>query len=144
VSRENVEIVRRVYEASGRRDREAVLALYHPEVVWDMSHHPMVLVLGEPTYRVGHEGLRAWFQDWYEAFEDFEHTCEELIEVGDQVVSVGTDRGHGRESGVDVERQIAGLWTIREGKIVRVVWFPSREEALRAAGASDDTPGDTG
>ena len=29
------------------------------------------------------------------------------------------------------------VWTIRNGKVVRVVWFPTREEALEAAGLSE-------
>jgi hypothetical protein len=28
----------------------------------------------------------------------------------------------------------AGVWTLRDGKITRVVWFATREEALEAAG----------
>jgi len=31
----------------------------------------------------------------------------------------------------------AGVWTIRDGKVVQVVWFPGREEALGAAGLSE-------
>jgi ketosteroid isomerase-like protein len=134
MSRENVEIVRRVYEAVARRDSATVFSLYDPEVEWDMSNHPMGQMFEEGGYRYGHAELRAWFQDWYEAFEDFEHHCEELIDAGEQVVSVGTDTGRGRESGVQVERQLAGVWTIREGKIARVVWFPTRREALEALG----------
>lgn len=134
MSRENVEIVRRVYEAAARRDSTTVLSLYDPDVEWDMSHHPYGEMFEPGGSRLGHEGLRAWFHEWYEAFEGFEHECQELIDAGEQVVSVGIDRAHGRESGVAVERHIAGLWTIREGRIVRVAWFPTREEALQAAG----------
>lgn len=85
----------------------------------------------------GHEGLRAWFRAWYEAFENFEHECQELIDAGDHVVSVGMDRGRGRESGVHVEQLVAAAWTVRDGKVVRVVWLPSREEALEAAGLGE-------
>ena len=83
--------------------------------------------------RVGHAGLRTWFHDWYEAFEDFEHECLDLIDADEHVVSVGIDRAHGRESGVRVDRRIVGVWTIREGKVARVVWFESIEEAREFA-----------
>jgi ketosteroid isomerase-like protein len=137
MSQENVEIVRQVYEASARRDPEAVLSLYDPDVEWDMSRHPMSQVFENLGVRHGHEGLRAWFRDWYEVFDDFEHHCEELINAGEHVVSVGIDTGRGRGSGIAVERRIAGVWTIRNGKIVRVAWFPTRAEALEAAGLSE-------
>jgi ketosteroid isomerase-like protein len=49
-----------------------------------------------------------------------------------------TVRGRGRASGIEVEaRSGAAVWTMREGKIVRVVWFPTRAEALEAAGLSE-------
>jgi ketosteroid isomerase-like protein len=37
MSRENVEIVREIFEAAARRDRKRVLALYDPDVVMDGS-----------------------------------------------------------------------------------------------------------
>jgi ketosteroid isomerase-like protein len=134
VSEENVQIVRRVYEAAARRDPEAVLSLYDPEVEWDTSHHPMAQISSGLGIRHGHEELRSWFRDWYEAFEDFEHELRELIDTGERVVSVGIDRGRGRGSGLVIDRQIAGVWTIRNGKVARVVWFASRDEALEAVG----------
>jgi ketosteroid isomerase-like protein len=137
MSEENVDIVRGVYEAAAQRDTEAVLSLYDPDVEWDTSHHPMAEISSGFGIRRGHEGLRSWFRDWYEAFEDFEHELQELIDTGEHVVSVGIDRGRGRGSGLVIHRQIAGVWTIRDGKVKRVVWFVSRDEALAAARAEE-------
>lgn len=136
MSHEDVEVVRRIYAATARHDTETVLSLYHPDVEWVMAHHPRGEMFGGGSTR-GHEGLRAWFRAWYEAFEDFEHKCEELIDAGEHVVSVGKDRGRGRESGVEVEQHLAAAWTVRDGKVVRVVWFSSRQEALEAVGLRD-------
>ncbi len=137
MSKENVEIVRRVYEAAARRDPTAIFALYDPQVEWDMSQHPYGEMSKGRVYH-GHAGLRDWFSEWYEAFDDFEHDREDLVEVGEHVISVGTDRGRGRASGADVRwNGIAGVWTIRHGKVVRVVWFRTREEALDAVGLSE-------
>ena len=67
-----------------------------------------------------------------------EDNLEELIDVGDSVVSVVNTRARGRASGVEVEwTHNAGVWTIREGKVVRVAWFAAREEALEAAGLAE-------
>lgn len=131
MSRENVELVRRLYDALSRRDSETVLGLYDPEVEWNASGTPAGEVMGQSVYR-GHDGLRQAFREYYEAFDNFQHHCEEVIDGGDQVVTVVTDRGRGRSSGIEFERRQAGVWTIREGKIVEVVWFPSRDEALEA------------
>jgi ketosteroid isomerase-like protein len=60
--------------------------------------------------------------------------CEELIDAGeDQVISVLRVHGWGRLSGIEVEYHPAGIWTLRDGKVVRVVWFANREDALEAA-----------
>jgi ketosteroid isomerase-like protein len=37
MSQANVELVRRVYDAAARRDANAVLALYDPDVEWDWT-----------------------------------------------------------------------------------------------------------
>ena len=137
MSEENVEIVRRLFEAISRRDTEAVLSLYDPEVEWDGSRHPMSPILGERHFH-GHEGIRRFSHLYYEMWESLEDDLIEVIDAGERVISLSTTRARGRQSGIEVEwNRQAGVWTIRNGKIVRIVWFPTREEALEAAGLSE-------
>ena len=136
MSRENVELVRRIFEAGARRDTATALALYDPEVEWDQSRGPFWDLFGGEIYR-GHEGLRRFFRQYYspETWESVEDKLEELIDAGDHVVSVVNTRARGRTSGAEVQWTLnAGAWTIREGKVVRVAWFRSVEEALEAVG----------
>jgi ketosteroid isomerase-like protein len=134
MSRENVEIVRRLFDAEIRRDTETALTLYDPGIEFDTSRGTFGDVAGRRLYH-GHEGLRTWFRDWYEAWENVQEDVEELIDAGDEVISVVTIQGRGRASGLELElTHQPAVWTIREGKIVRVVWFRTREEALEAAG----------
>ena len=133
MSRENVEVVRQLFEASARHDAEAVLALYDPQVEWDASRTQPGLGEFADVDR-GHEGLRRFFRTWREAWHTDDYECTELIDAGEAVVSVATQQSQGRASGLDVTRPLAGVWTIRKGKVVRVVWFPTREEALQAVG----------
>ena len=134
MSQENVETVRRIYKAALRRDAATVLALYDPGVELDASRigvsmHPS----GGDAYH-GHDGLRDLFRDWHEAWGKIEYDYEELIDAGEQVVAVVRRHARGRASGVEVERPFALLWTLRDGKVIRVVWYLTREEALEAAG----------
>ena len=134
MSAENVEIVRRVWEAVRREDTEAVLALYDEEIEYDFSRSPFRSVgISRPAYR-GHEALRALFRERYDDWERVEDHCQELIEANDQVISVVTSRGRGRESGIEVEGTHVGLWSLREGKVIRVRWFGTLDEALAGAG----------
>ncbi len=135
MSQENVEIVRRVYEAVARHDSAEVLALYDPEVEWDFSRSPVGDVMGRQFYR-GHEGLREWWRDWREAWENYEDNCTELIAVGTYVISVVKSRGRGRTSGAQIDWAQYGVWTIRNRRVVRVVWFRTRAEAFEAVAPS--------
>jgi ketosteroid isomerase-like protein len=137
VSEENVELVRAVYDAVGRRDAAAVLSLYDQDVEWDGSRSALTSLEGRRVYR-GHDGLREWFRDHYAAWEHIDHHCDELIDAGDEVVSVVTSRGRGRASGIEVEIAHGAVWTIRGGKVIRVVWFETPEEALESVGLGTD------
>jgi ketosteroid isomerase-like protein len=135
MSEENVKVVRRVYEAVARRDTPAVLALYDPEVEWDDSGTPLGRIGGAGVYR-GHEGMRTWFREWYEAWESLEDHVLEVIDAGEYVISVVKMHARGRSSGLDVAFDSSGVWTVRGGKVVRVVWFETRAEALTSIGLS--------
>jgi ketosteroid isomerase-like protein len=135
MSEENIEIVRRVYEARG--DPEAVLAYYDPDVEFNASQFPFGRLVGGAGIYRGHEGLRRFFREYYSAWSQIEDDYEELIDADESVISVVSARGRGRRSGVEVQSSSAAVWTIRDGKIVRVTWFATRAEALEAAGLSE-------
>lgn len=48
----------------------------------DLSHHPAGFESG--VYE-GLDGIRAWFREWHEAWDEFEWTLVELIEAGEHV-----------------------------------------------------------
>jgi ketosteroid isomerase-like protein len=136
MSQENVEIVRKVFDAVARRDTAAVLALYDPEVVVDGSHSELAGLLGRSVWR-GHEGLRSFDREWREVFENVETECDELIDAGEQVISVSKYHVRGR-AGIEVSGSArGGIWTIRDGKVSRLMWFDTRDDAIEAAGLSE-------
>jgi ketosteroid isomerase-like protein len=137
MSRENVEVVRAIYEAAARGHSDDVLGFYDPDVEWDVSQSPYRPVVGRDLYR-GHEGLRRFFRDYRDPWRVIEDDCEDLIDAGAQVISVVTTRARGKASGAEVEATFqAGVWTLEEGRIVHVTWFSTRSEALEAAGLAE-------
>jgi ketosteroid isomerase-like protein len=100
MSQENVQIVMRVFEALERPD-DAVRALWHPDVEFDVSRDIWGAVVGGGRYR-GVEGVRSWMLDLYTAWEKMEIHCEELIDAGEQVIAVLSVRGRGRVSGIEL------------------------------------------
>ena len=136
MSQENVEVVRRVYEAASSRDANTVYDLYAPDVELDASRLDLAGVAGVKGISRGHDGLKKFFREWHEAWGDIDYTYDELIDAGDRVISIVTRHARGRASGIEVERPFALLWTVREGRVIRVVWFLDRDDALEAAGLS--------
>jgi uncharacterized protein len=134
VSDENVQIVRRVYDALADPG-EDITALWDPDAEFDVSRDIWGAVVGGGHYR-GVEGVRAWMLDLYAAWEQLDIEVEELIDAGDKVVAVIRVTGRGRVSGIEIEYSPAGMWTIRDGRIVRVVWFAASDDALEAAGVA--------
>jgi ketosteroid isomerase-like protein len=129
ISKQNVEVVRRAWEAQSRHDNEAVFALYDPRIEID----PGPRVEGPTIYR-GFAGVRAWFRDFFGAFESVDVEVEEWIDAGEQVVAVVHFSGRGRQSGVPIELREGHVWTVRGGKLVRLRVYPNNEQALEAVG----------
>lgn len=51
------------------------------------------------------------------------YEVDELIDAGDRVVAVISDRQIGRSSGVPIEAAHAAVWTLAEGKVTRLQVF---------------------
>jgi ketosteroid isomerase-like protein len=133
LSKENLEIVRRAWDAWERGDWDPLYAFYDPDVVWDAS------TLRGPIAGIyhGHEGVRRYFRDWLESFEAHSARAEEIIDAGDDVVIVGLRlSGRGKASGVEVDMSRWNVYRVRDGLATRVELFETKAEALEAAGVA--------
>ena len=81
--------------------------------------------------------MRQWQADWAGPWEDWGWGPVEFIEAGERVVAVLRVHAKGRRSGVEVERLNGAVWTLRDGKCVRLDYYDSRDQALQAAGLRD-------
>lgn len=125
MSKENVALVRAVYDRFRADDNDAALALLDPEIeVRDRPEAP------DPQVYHGHEGVLESLGASRATFDGLDLVPEEFIDMGDQVVVVFRFRGTGRESGVPVDERLAHRWTIDDGKAVRMTVHSSRDEAL--------------
>src|SRR2546421_12906955 len=132
MSQENVEVVRRLWNAVERRDDQAVYALYDPAIVLK-SGNVGPLELGGGPYH-GHDGVRQFFRNWLESFETFQTKAETFTEAGNEVVVGYRVSGRGKGSGVDVEMSRWNVYGIRNGLVNRVEIFDTKAEALEAVG----------
>jgi ketosteroid isomerase-like protein len=132
MSEENVEIVRRVYEAWNRGGpKEDALEFISDQL--EYVNPPYAVHTGT---RRGREGWLAAAENLDESFETWTHVPGEFVDAGDKVLVITTFRARGRGSSVDLEKYEPHVWTLRDGKVVRFEWFNDRDEAERAAGLS--------
>jgi ketosteroid isomerase-like protein len=129
VSRENVEVVRRGFEALSAGGVEAILPLIHPEFE---ATTPPGLAAEPDTYR-GHEGVRRYFESFYEAMDRVEFRPERFLAVGELVVVPMTLRARGRTTGIETEQRLVQIWELEDGKAIRIQVFATLEEAMEKA-----------
>ena len=132
MSQENVEALKRAFDAGNRRDIEGLLAVVHPEVEW----HPAIAALleGEArTYR-GHHGVRAWFRDQNEAFAEVLFDYSEFRDFGERVVGIGRLRTRGKASGAETETPVAWVVEFKNGQAIYAKAYLEPSDALEAAG----------
>jgi uncharacterized protein len=131
MSQENVEVVERSIDALKRADVEALTDLIDEEVV--VRDHD---IPDSGDYR-GYTGLAQWFEDWGAAWAEWSVEPEEFIDAGDRVVAVLRLHARGLGSGVEVKRLDGAVWTLRNGKCIRVEYYNGKQQALKAVGLAE-------
>jgi ketosteroid isomerase-like protein len=132
MSEKNVEIVRRGYDAFDRRDLEALAEIITDDFELDISSHP---IPDFPNIGVGKDHLFRFFATYLSGFSEYEMTVTKLLQGDDVVVALLHDKA--KLGDAIVERDLAHIWTIDGGRVVRVQAFTTHEAALEAAGLSE-------
>ncbi len=133
MSEENLEILRRGYEAFNRGDPEAMVA----DIAPTCEYVGTGAVPGFPRVYQGPEGWKEAVSWMWDEFEDAHVEIRELVGTGDQVLASVTLSGRGKQSGVETSLDHWALWTVHDGKIQRGQGFLTKHEALEAAGLSE-------
>jgi ketosteroid isomerase-like protein len=122
MSQADVEVLRRGFEAFSQEGISGVLPLGSD----DFELVTPGIVGG------GREGLTRALQDQLDVFEEWTVEPEEFIDLGDQVLVVVRQRARGRGSGVTIDTHSAWVFTMRDGKAVRLAIHVGKQEALAA------------
>jgi ketosteroid isomerase-like protein len=135
MSEENVEMVRSAIEAYNA-DPEAPFPAFMAE---DFEVRPDASVFPEAKpFRSGDE-FRRFLSEIDEGWEGGATTSaiREIFSVGDRVVVRVEWGGTGRASGIDLRSNLSSVWTVEDGKVVKIEYFFDHARALEAAGLSD-------
>ena len=129
MSDERIDLLRRFHEIWGAGDLEGALECVHPEIDfdWTESMSPFKAVFH------GHDGMRRFWNEMRDAFEEFKPEIDELVDGGDEgIVTRNTIHSRSRSGGIALEAHGAMHWLFADGKIVRAKMFQTVDEALEA------------
>jgi len=132
MSEKNVETLRRGFAAFNRGDLDEAASIFHVDAEWV----PYLGTLAGKTHR-GREAIVRMWADMNLHLSGLHMELEEFIDAGEIIVVVVDATAAGTESGAEVRDRWAQVWSFSEGLVRRVEPFPSREEALEAAGLSE-------
>ena len=131
MSEENVELVRRTYEAVNNGDSDAMVLYFHPEI----EFHPYPRSPGRVYH--GKQAVREYIENVWEHFESVRIEVDELLDAGDQVVVVTTQHPVPKRGQREMTAHLAEVYTVRDGLLAKRRPYSTRNEALEAAGLSE-------
>jgi ketosteroid isomerase-like protein len=132
--KENVELLRRFYEAFNQRDLDAALELCTDDV--QIYKDPEVVEMVAAFTPRGQELVAQYLRVWLESWDDYNARPEEFVQSGDEVAALIQLRARGKGSQFDIEEEMADVFAIREGRIASVRLYVRRGDALDSIGAS--------
>ena len=136
MSQENVDLLKRGIEAFNRGDMDGMLAALDP----DLEFVTAGLFPGvAPVYR-GHDGWRAFWEDFRGTWESLSVETNDVVDAGDRIVLLMTFDARGR-NGLEVHRKFANVWTIRDGLGVKLQSYGEWSAALEAVGHQSQAGG---
>jgi ketosteroid isomerase-like protein len=136
VSAADLQAIRRGIDAYNAGDVEGVIEMTDPEAILV----PVRSLLEGGEYR-GHDGVRRFMADMEEDWAEREVEVEELRELDDGVLVLGSFRAVGG-SGTEVRYPVAWHSQMRNGKLVRLTAYSDQETAFRDLGLAGQAPAD--
>jgi ketosteroid isomerase-like protein len=133
MSQENVEIVLDAYARYNAGERTPELWFWHPDAEYHVAREDP-----DSSVRRGIDEIRQQVASWHEAYPDLRVEVLDALEAsGGRVLLWVRFVGHGATSGIPPEMQLAHLYTMRDGRIVRSRVYFRPGEALEAMGLSE-------
>src|SRR5688572_16439134 len=134
MSQENVEIVQRGYEAFNTGDWDTAFREYaHPDAE---LYAPPIYPEGRQVY-VGRRGFAEWSATIRDAWAEWHFEPERYFDLGADVLVFTRLVAKSETSAIELDREVAHLWKIKDGRVAAVRVYLERDEALEAAGLSE-------
>ncbi|HWW90968.1 MAG TPA: nuclear transport factor 2 family protein [Solirubrobacteraceae bacterium] len=132
----NLDLVRSLYVAWERGDWSAV-EWAHPEIEFVIADGP------SPGTWSGVAGMVEGYRQAMNAWEGYSAQAEEYLSLDDErVLVLQRLSGRGKASGLELAQMqpnAAGIFDVRDGKVVKVVLYYDRDRAFADLGLAPET-----
>jgi hypothetical protein len=132
MSQENVELVRKLFDATSRGDWDAVLAAYSSEIEWDDRD-----LRPEGAIHRGIDAMRQEMRAWFGTWTNYRQEVEQMLDAGEHVVVLVRESGEGKGSGAAMDQRIGVVITVRGQLIVRQTLYREPHHAVEAVGLAE-------
>ena len=130
MSQENVDKTEAFIAAYNRRDFDAAVESFDPEVDWVLP------ALQRSDSCKGPDEIIRFWEGLDELFDDLRLDPQETVDAGERVAVRLRYYGRGKESGAELETEMYHqVTTFRDGTMVRIEYFTDWAQALEAAAA---------
>jgi ketosteroid isomerase-like protein len=133
MSLDDVEVLRQLFDAFNSEDIERIVAFAHPELLIEIPPE----ISAEPDVYRGQDGMRRYFESFQDAMEEIRFHAERFWDAGQSVVVALRVEAKGRMTAIPVQQRSASVWTVRDGKVIRIRAYPSPTDALEAVGLAE-------
>ena len=129
MSQDNVDKATDFIAAYNRRDFDAAVEFFDPEIEWVLP------ALQRSDSCRGPDEVRRFWEGLDETFEELRLDPQESVDAGDRVAIRLRYYALGKGSGVEIEGELYHqVATFRDGMMVRIEYFTDWPSALEAAG----------
>jgi uncharacterized protein len=133
MNEDNVDVIRRGYDAFGRGDIPGLLASFDEQILWVTPGPPELATSGR---RTGHQAVAEFFGSVNQVFDIQRFEPREFIAQGDRIVVLGSETARVRASGKTLELDWVHSFTMRNGKVVAFQEFFDTAAVVAAMSAA--------
>jgi ketosteroid isomerase-like protein len=124
---EKIELTRWAYASLNSRDFDALMDIFGPDSVWDVSRWGLGI-------HAGTDAIRRFVGDWFETLDAYEVQIEEMLDLGNgviyaEVLQIARPAG----SGYSLRLRSAPVFVWVAGVVARLTIYRDIDEARAAA-----------
>jgi ketosteroid isomerase-like protein len=132
MSKENIALIKGIYDAFGKGDVPAVLGAMSPGIVWNEAEN---FPYADKNPYVGPDAIvQGVFMRLATEWDGFTVAPEEFLDAGDTIVVLGRYRGSYKATGKQQNTQMVHVWRVKDGKAAQFQQYADTLQVARVIG----------